>query len=142
MVDQCHVQYMAQIMSHKWWHRLFFFILDTSLGNAYILYKAHCRERHVRARPQRPMSRSDFHYEVASWLIAPAFEIGRTGGSFNESNCGIHECRSAGMQQRKCRLCGRRQNRFCPGCRGYFLCQRPCFHLVHTNAKCAAKIWV
>ena len=41
VVDQCRVGYTAQIMSHKWWHRLFFFILDSSFGNAYVLYKAH-----------------------------------------------------------------------------------------------------
>ena len=45
IVDQCRVEYTAQIMSHKWWHRLLFFILDTSLGNAYVLYKAYMQSK-------------------------------------------------------------------------------------------------
>jgi len=39
LVDQCWMEYSAQLCSHKWWHRLLIVILDTSLGNAYILYK-------------------------------------------------------------------------------------------------------
>ena len=31
VVDQCRVEYTTQIMSHKWWHRLFFFVLDSML---------------------------------------------------------------------------------------------------------------
>jgi len=142
VVDQCRVEYSVQIMSHKWWHRLLFFIVNSSLGNSYVLYKADWAARHVKGRPKRQKSRADFHYAIASWLTAPAFQLGRTGGSFNISNHGLHECRSARTQRRKCRLCGRKQNRFCPGCNGAFLCQRICYRLVHTNARCASKIWL
>ena len=110
--------------SHKWWHRLLFFILDTSLGNAYILYKAHWMGRLDKGRDKvRPMSRADFHYEIASWLSSLAFEFGRTRGRFN-----MYSMR-ASLQRKKCQVCGRRQNHFYPGCDGAFLCQKRAINL-------------
>lgn len=142
VVDQCCVEYTAQIISHKWWHRLLFFILDTSLGNAYVLYKAHWLSRRSRRPRRKPMSRSKFHYDIASWLTAPSFRLGLTGGRFNLKDHGIHESVSAGTQRKKCKLCGRKQNHYCPGCAGAFLCAGECHHKVHTEAKYAAKIWL
>ena len=117
IVDQCHVNYTAQIMSHKWWHRLLFFVLNTSLGNTFILYRHHQSliDRGDGAKKQRAMTRSDFHCHIACWLTAPSLHVGRTSGSFNRSNRGIHESLSAGKQYRKCKLRGRKQNRYCPG---------------------------
>lgn len=66
VLDQCHVEYTAQIMSYKYWHMLLFFILDTSLGNAYVLYKTHYMKRYDKGHPQCPMSIFDFYYKVAS----------------------------------------------------------------------------
>ena len=142
VVDQCRVEYTTQIMSHKWWHRLFFFVLDSSLGNAYVLYKEYCMGRHGRGQPKRPISQADFHYQVASWLTSGTFQLGRTRRSFNISDHGVHESRSAGLQRRQCWVCGRKQNRFCLGCAGAFLCQGTCFCLVHTDTKVAAKLWL
>ena len=31
--------YTSQVQSHKWWHRLFFFVLDTTMTNMWIIHK-------------------------------------------------------------------------------------------------------
>ena len=142
IVDQCRVEYTAQILSHKWWHRLFFFILDTSLGNGYVLYKAHWSSRRSKGRGRKPISRAEFHYAIVECLTTPTFRVGRTRGQFNLKDHGIHESVSAGVQRKKCKLCGCKQNHYCPGCASAFLCKGTCYHKVHTEAKCAAHIWM
>lgn len=39
VVDQQRVEYSVQLQSHKWWHRLLLFVLDSSLQNANVLYR-------------------------------------------------------------------------------------------------------
>ena len=38
VTDQLRASYSSQTQSHKWWHRIFWFLMDTSIVNAYILY--------------------------------------------------------------------------------------------------------
>jgi hypothetical protein len=40
--DQLRTSYSSNIASKKWWHRLFFFCLDTTVTNTYILYTETC----------------------------------------------------------------------------------------------------
>ena len=94
IVYQTRVQYTAQINSHKWWHRLLLFILDTLLENAYLLYKAYVVSRRSR---QKPFSCAQFHYEVAIWFITPAIVLERTRSTFNCIDKRIHEPLLAGL---------------------------------------------
>ena len=43
VADQLRASYSCQTRSHKWWHRIFFFLLDTTMVNMYIMYIAHLR---------------------------------------------------------------------------------------------------
>jgi len=43
IADQMHGAYTSQVRSHKWWHCLLFFLLDTSVVNSYILYMVVCK---------------------------------------------------------------------------------------------------
>jgi len=104
LVDQCRMQYTAQLRSHKWWHRLLLFILDTSLGNAYILYKADA----AASMQKRVMSRVAFHYEVANWLCDLEVKPGRTAASFNRSDSGLHYSVKHSRLRAKCVICGRK----------------------------------
>lgn len=75
VVDQCQVEYIAQIMPHKCWHHLFF-ILDSLLGNSYVLYKAHWMGRHDKGcHKVQPMSRVAFYYKIVKRLSNPAFQL-------------------------------------------------------------------
>jgi len=136
LVDQCRMEYTAQLRSHKWWHRLLLFILDTSLGNAYILYRAHA----VACRQKRVLSRVAFHYEVANSLCDSQVVPGRTGASFNRSDRGLHYSARHAKLRCKCVICGRKQIRYCPGCGGAYMCEGSCYLKVHTYPKYAAKV--
>jgi len=136
LVDQCRMEYTAQLRSRKWWHRLLLFILDTSLGNAYILYKAHA----IANREKRVMSRVAFHYEVSNWLCDPEVRPGRTSASFNRNENGLHYSARHPKLRAKCVICGRKQIRFCPGCGGAYMCEGKYYLKVHSIPKYAAKV--
>lgn len=44
VADQLRGSYTCQTRSHKWWHKIFFYLQDTSLVNAFILYKVAAEE--------------------------------------------------------------------------------------------------
>ena len=56
LIDQHRVAYSSQLQTRKWWHRLFIFVLDSSIGNSYILYKTHMEE----AGLVKPMEREKY----------------------------------------------------------------------------------
>ena len=43
VADQLRASYSCQTRSHKWWHRVFFFLIDTSIVNMYAIYLDKCR---------------------------------------------------------------------------------------------------
>ena len=38
VVDQLRASYTSQVRSHKWWHQIFFFLLNMTVVNMYIIY--------------------------------------------------------------------------------------------------------
>jgi hypothetical protein len=52
--------YSTQTKDHKWWHRVFFHLLDTSLLNAYIMYKYA-----IKKASKRPILHYKLNYYVA-----------------------------------------------------------------------------
>jgi hypothetical protein len=59
--DQLRGNYSVQTRDHKWWHIILLHLLDTSLVNAYILYRAR-----MQRMGETVMSRVKFHYDVAT----------------------------------------------------------------------------
>jgi hypothetical protein len=51
VVDQLRASYSTQKRTHKWWHRVFFFLLDMTMVNMFIIYMAECKRR-----GQRPVN--------------------------------------------------------------------------------------
>jgi hypothetical protein len=50
VADQLRASYSCQTQSHKWWHWIFFFLLDTTVVNMCLLYLGHVRHsRHRRS---------------------------------------------------------------------------------------------
>jgi hypothetical protein len=53
VADQLRVSYSCQTRSHKWWHQVLFFLIDTTVVNMYIIYLSLLRRQRV---PSRPMT--------------------------------------------------------------------------------------
>lgn len=136
IIDQCRMEYIAQLRSHKWWHRLLLFVLDITLGNTYVLYKAHV----VNCGQKRLMSLVEFHYEVANALCDCEVRLGRTGFAFNRTKHSLHYSARHASLRRQCIICRRKQIRYCPGCGGAYMCKGKCFVKVHSIPKYAAKV--
>jgi hypothetical protein len=45
VADQLRASYSTQNLTHKWWHRIFFFLLDMTVVNMFIIYLAKCKRR-------------------------------------------------------------------------------------------------
>lgn len=49
VADKLQGYYNIQQPTHKWWHRVLFFLLDMSLVNSFLLYEAYMRERSTKS---------------------------------------------------------------------------------------------
>jgi hypothetical protein len=50
VADQLRASYSCQTRSHKWWHRVSFFLIDTTVVNMYIIYLSLLRGQRVLSR--------------------------------------------------------------------------------------------
>lgn len=129
LVDQQRQEYSTQLHSHKWWHRIFMFVLDSQLLNSYILYA--CDHR---ALGLPLLSRSLWHYTLAEYLIRPRMRAGHIRGPIrNLAAGGLHFSEGHPVMRRRCVVCNRRTRRMCPGCGGMFQCEGTCYRVVHTQ---------
>jgi len=127
--DQMRGAYTSQVRSPKWWHRVFFFLLDTAVLNSYILYKA-MSERLV----QNAIPRVDFQLLLAEALCKPW--VMRRG-------CVSHFCLAAPAvhslvktaKRKKCRFCfsDKCTNLSCLQCGDVHMHMGDCFHRAHYS---------
>ena len=66
VADQLRASYSCQTRSHKWWHRVFFFLIDTSIVNMYAIYLDKCRNC---APPRKPMTHLQFWTQLCEALM-------------------------------------------------------------------------
>ena len=57
VADQLRASYSSQTRSHKWWHRVFWFLVDTSIVNMYVMHLSRCQNTQDL---QKPMIHLDF----------------------------------------------------------------------------------
>lgn len=61
VADQLRASYSCQVRSHKWWHRIFFFLLDVSVVNMYVIYLDCVAHHNLHRRiPIPPMTHLQF----------------------------------------------------------------------------------
>ena len=105
--DQLRSYYELGRRSVKWWRYIFHFILNTSLCNANILYKAANRP-HPSAHSERSLCQPQFRMDVASALVAGNVLKGKRRASFTAtSSAGLGSTLSADHQS--VRLFGRKK---------------------------------
>lgn len=135
LIDQMRRDYTVQYHSRKWWHKLMFFVVDSSLMNAWVLFRSD-----MQARGQRIGSRLKFYFTVAKELVTSYMRLPRTCTRHNTNPDAVHMSERHEKLRRKCRVCGRKQNRYCAACGDIFLCDGPCYKKVHTLKKWALRV--
>lgn len=140
MSDQLRKAYRRR--SRKWWLPLFYFMVDISVVNSYIL---HCDTPHA-----SKLTIKEFIQELATELMSCNSIRKRPTGALPQPSldalpsarfCERH-CPSRSENKRQCRICSKDGNRrrvvyCCLDCNRkgpVFLCTEPCFRLFHTKA--------
>jgi hypothetical protein len=67
VADQIRASYSSQSRSHKWWHRIFWALVDITEVNMYIMYKHACHGR--RNEVPSPMSHLEFKNALCEALL-------------------------------------------------------------------------
>lgn len=129
--DQLVTYYGFCHFTKKWWKRIFFHLLDTTIVNAYILYK--------QAHPNNNLSHLDFRICIAEALLLeqPAFTVGTSRPTSVDTpirlmNVGQHFPEPS--SRRRCKVCDKRPVFKCGSC-DVTLCVHPCFKKYHTLKK-------
>jgi hypothetical protein len=66
VADQLRTSYSCQVKSHKWWHRILFFLLDMTIVNMYVIYLAHVKNSRER---RTPMTHLQFKANLCEALL-------------------------------------------------------------------------
>lgn len=136
LIDQMRRDYSVQYHSRKWWHKFLFFIIDSSLQNAWVLYRA---DRQARAEGGRKLTRRNFYYSIAKELVLPLIRPAVTCTLSNRNSNLFHCSVPHPSLQRRCKVCKRKQNRYCRAC-DMFMCDDPCFIKAHTSRRWAMRL--
>jgi hypothetical protein len=134
VVDQQRVEYTVALASHKWWHRLLCFVVDSAAHNAYILYRHDARAVGVPV-----FSRLLWLYRLGMALLCPYLTPGHIRGPHRHlAPPGFHRSEGHVTLRRNCVVCGKRTRCLCNGCAGAFMCGGGCYIRVHTQPEHAA----
>jgi hypothetical protein len=129
VLDQQRVEYTVQLQSHKWWHRLLLFVLDTSCQNAYVLYKEDAEQVGLPVT-----SRLLWHYTLGMRLVQPWLAAGALRGPHRQlTPPGFHRIEGHPTSRRGCVVCSKRTRCYYRGCAGAFMCKDSCYITVHTQ---------
>jgi hypothetical protein len=66
VADQLRASYSCQNRSHKWWHRVFLFLIDMTVVNMFIMYSNECKNGE---HPPRPMTHLQFRTTLCEHLL-------------------------------------------------------------------------
>jgi hypothetical protein len=127
MQDQLRGSYPATIPTKKWWHRVYWFGIDTTLTNSFITYHTCCLAAGI-----RPMAHDDFQLSVAYSLME--WEPRSLAAAAPVQSRPVHH--SAHRHAR--RVCvvycnPSRTHYVCPACGDMPMCLDDCFLSYHVS---------
>jgi len=103
--DQLCVVYISLTRSHKWWHRVFFYLLDISIYNAWIVYND------VSFRLlEKPLTHLSFQLQLRKELLVKWTSHNEAWSIVSLDMPSIHSTLSMGNKQGNCIICGHRTN--------------------------------
>lgn len=131
VADQLRASYSCQTRSHKWWHRVFYFLLDTTVVNMYVIYLG---TLHRRRHPRRCISHLQFKTRLCDALTQNWH--GR-GGVVDEEEDERPHLPTWSRLRRACIVCGDQKCAYyCRTCNRVFLClNRGCFEEYHYGPR-------
>ena len=136
-MDQMRTDYSVQFHSHKWWHKHFFFIVDSWLNNSWVLLKHDRISRGEIVYRQR----LSYHESVAETLIGPWLDALSTCKVECLRHPGaIHFTSRRPRLSRQCLVCKKRTPYRCSTCAGAHICLGRCFVKVHTQKMFALRV--
>lgn len=127
VVDQMRKDYNCQFHSFKWWHKMFFFVLDSSLQNSWVLF-----QKHILGRPEKLGLQKQFYYRIAQALIQTMFPLPRSVHVGGRNPNVLHFPQSHRSLARRCIHCRRKQNSFYRAYESVFICQTSCYVVIHS----------
>jgi hypothetical protein len=123
--DQLRRVYSCLTQSHKWWHHVFFYILDSTVSNMWIIH-SDLRFRFL----EDPLIHLFFQLQFAKDLAAKW--AGRKWGYsiFAPLHLGMHGPKSLDKKRGNCQICGAQTNQACLGCQGHIY-KGSCYWDIH-----------
>jgi hypothetical protein len=129
IADQLRASYSCQVWNHKWWYRIFYFLLDMTVVNMYIMYLSILRTRRVR---KVPITHLQFRTELCSTLLQNWQGRKRTNRP-TLPRLPVVCCPSYNKKWKDCFICGKKTNFFYYLCDCKFMCiKHGCYEKAHT----------
>ena len=138
LFDSRRKTYSCSRKSKKWWTRIYYFLLDASVTNAYILYKE--------TPGTKPLTMKEFVLELAEYLLGCHNSRKRSSTQDPPPAGHLREHHFVDKQEKteQCRVCkGRKRTVFC--CKDCSpdnpipLCPTSCFRIYHTKLNISRK---
>jgi hypothetical protein len=133
IANQLRASYSCQSRSHKWWHRVFHFIIDQTVVNMYIIYLRHCASERFRR-----MSMTHLQFKMELWEALLENWRGRTWKflHYHQEELATHLPRQSLRLNHPCVLCGNLNNFLYLDCNMQFLClNSECFAAYHHEKR-------
>jgi hypothetical protein len=139
VADQLRASYSSQIRSHKWWHRIFWFLIDMTEVNMYVMYLSRAAEG---PNPiSRPMTHLQFKTALAEALLRSWDRRVDVSNVELTHRPEIHMPSPSHLRW-PCVVCKRQKpSTYCYQCGFKFMCWKEgCYEVLHTALARALKL--
>ncbi|CAH1974500.1 unnamed protein product [Acanthoscelides obtectus] len=102
LFDQYHENYSTSWKSRRWWIKFFYYLLDASIVNSYVLYKKTLKSKNPSAKP---LTALQFRSELANELIGTFTQRKKAGPEKTETQSNIGSHLATKGTYRRCVLC-------------------------------------
>ena len=131
VTDQLRGSYSCQLRCHKWWLKLFHFIVDQSLVNRYVTWVREMEAMGLRTKPHLA-----FKIAVGKQLVEAAIAArgkGSTGPVRRWRRPPATHTHFRSPLRRRCVVCGHLQRWHCVACGPKWMCRETCYMVQHES---------
>ena len=130
VTNQLRGNYSSQLRCHKWWIKLFHFVVDQTMVNAYVTWVKEMEDLGLRVG-----THLGFKIAVGRHLIEDVLNnrgpTGRQRGPARGRPPLTHAHFRSSLK-RKCVVCGHPQRWYCPACGHKWMCRERCYYDHHS----------